>query len=96
VFELAILFIVCFCFGKTGGYVLILKEKFKLIKGSLKKWHVKHEKNIEARLSKVKKRVEFLDSKGENDGFNEKEREEVKSLSSQMFSLPKVNNSIKW
>jgi hypothetical protein len=23
-----------------GGYVLILKEKFKLIKGSLKKWHV--------------------------------------------------------
>jgi hypothetical protein len=40
--------------------------------------------------------VEFLDSKGENDGFNEEEREEVKSLSSQMFSLPKVNNSIQW
>jgi hypothetical protein len=46
-----------------GGYVL--KEKLKLLKGSLKVWHLQHARNIEGRIMEGKDRMNVLGVKGE-------------------------------
>ncbi|MCH80340.1 cysteine-rich receptor-like protein kinase [Trifolium medium] len=77
-----------------GGYVL--KEKLKLMKQSLKEWHANHGRNIEGKLKNVKDKMLILDTKGEEGDLSEAEREELRSLSSQMFSLSKLHNSMQW
>jgi hypothetical protein len=47
-----------------GGYVL--KEKLKLIKGSLNTWHQNHTQNLEGRISNIKDRISSLDAKACN------------------------------
>ncbi|PNY13834.1 cysteine-rich receptor-like protein kinase [Trifolium pratense] len=77
-----------------GGFVL--KEKLKLLKGSLKEWHLNHGRNIEGRIKETKDRIHDLDVKGEGVGLNEEESEELRVLSSQLLSLSSLNCRNQW
>jgi len=71
-----------------GGYVL--KEKLKLIRGSLNTWHHNHTQNLEGRLRNVQDRISFLDAKGEEDDLLLEEIEELHSLSVDFRSLSRI------
>lgn len=51
----------------------MLKQKLKLIKGSLKDWHQQHSINVEGKMREVKERISFLDTKGEETALVEDE-----------------------
>jgi len=77
-----------------GGFVL--KEKLKMIKGSLNTWHQNHTQNLEGRLSNVQDRISFLDAKGEEDDLILEEIEKLHSLSSDFLSLSRINTNMQW
>ena len=77
-----------------GNYVL--KEKLKLIKGSLKLWHQTHTKNLQSKILSVKERLSVLDVKVEEQDLADDELEEVQFLSFEVLSLSKFHASIQW
>jgi len=77
-----------------GGFVL--KEKLKLIKGSLKVWHHNHTKKLEGRIIELQDRLASLDSKGEEFDLEVDKIEELHSISANLFSLSKINTSMQW
>jgi hypothetical protein len=77
-----------------GGYVL--KEKLKLIKGSLKLWHQTHTQNLQSKILYVKECLSVLDVKAEEQDLADDELEEVHFLSSDVLSLSKFHASIQW
>jgi len=52
-----------------GGYVL--REKLKLIKVALKKWHSIHAKNLLGKIDGLKIRLSELDDQVDNGGLSE-------------------------
>jgi len=62
-----------------GGYVL--REKFKLIKISLKEWHTTHSQNLPTKISALKDRLATLDNKGETMELREGECIELHGVS---------------
>ncbi|GAU21183.1 hypothetical protein TSUD_11000 [Trifolium subterraneum] len=83
-------------FNVSGWGGFVLKEKLKLLKGSLKEWHLKHGRNIEGRIKETKERMHDLDVKGEGVGLNDEEREELRVLSTQVLSLSSLNCRNQW
>jgi hypothetical protein len=77
-----------------GAYVL--KEKLKLIKGSLKEWHQRHSQNLEGRCRTMKEQMAILDIKGESSAFVEDEVAELHDLSVNLHSLSRIQTSICW
>jgi len=77
-----------------GRYVL--KEKLKLIKGSLNTWHQNHTQNLEGCISNIQDRISSLDAKGEEFDILIEEVEELHSLSSDLHSLSRINTSMQW
>ena len=77
-----------------GGYVL--KEKFKLIKLTLKEWHQQHPQNLPVKILTLKERISAIDLKGELELLLEEEVEELHELSENLFSLSRMNSSIRW
>jgi len=67
----------------SGGYVL--KDKLKLIKGSLKEWHQTHTSNLQSKISKVKDRISSLVVKSEKVESLEEELMELHSLSAEIL-----------
>ena len=57
-----------------SGYVL--KEKLKLLKGSLQSWHRDHTQNLNIKICGAKDRMSVLDIKAEGEGL-----EDVRKLS---------------
>jgi len=83
-----------FSCGGVGGYVL--KEKFKLIKLTLKDWHQRHSQNIPSKILIMKDKITAFDLKGESAVLFDDEIVELHGLSEDLFSLPQINNSICW
>ena len=77
-----------------GSYVL--KEKFKLIKVSLKEWHASHSCNLHAKISNLKARQAELDDKGEINEMLAADCEELHDVSVNIHSLSMLNTSICW
>ncbi|PNY15039.1 cysteine-rich receptor-like protein kinase, partial [Trifolium pratense] len=77
-----------------GGYVL--KEKFKLIKTSLKEWHTTHTQNLPSRIETLKVKLSALDEKGEENDLSEEELVEFHGISSDIHSLSRLHASISW
>jgi len=75
-----------------GGY--FLKEKFKLIKLALKDWHLKHSRNLPAKILSLKNKISFFYLKGETEDLLESEVEEYQGLSEEFFSLSRSHASI--
>ncbi|PNX69688.1 cysteine-rich receptor-like protein kinase, partial [Trifolium pratense] len=77
-----------------GGYML--KEKFKMIKASLREWHKAHTQNLPGRIETLKGRLSALDEKGEGDDLSEEELVELHEVSSDIHSLSRLHASISW
>jgi hypothetical protein len=77
-----------------GRYVL--KEKFKLIKLTLKDWHLRHSRNLPAKILSLKDKISLFDLKGETEDLLESELEEYHGLSEELFSLSRSHSSICW
>jgi hypothetical protein len=72
----------------------VLKEKLKLLKGSLKEWHQNHTKNLKSRCSKIKERLSIIDIKGETSVLVEEEVAEIHDLSVNLHSLSRILTSV--
>ncbi|CAK8542484.1 unnamed protein product [Lathyrus sativus] len=48
-----------------GWGMFVLKEKFKMIIGSLKEWHKKNTQNLDSRIKDIKLEINNLEAKGE-------------------------------
>ncbi|GAU48893.1 hypothetical protein TSUD_98840 [Trifolium subterraneum] len=68
-----------------GGYVL--KEKLRMIKATLKDWHMTHTQNLPSRIESLKNRLSTLDQKGEEEVLSEAEIAELHRVSSDIHSL---------
>jgi len=77
-----------------GGFVL--KEKMKLIKGSLKEWHQRHSQNLGGKCKQVKERMSLLDTKGETSVLLEEEVHELHDLSVTLHSMSRIQTSVCW
>jgi hypothetical protein len=77
-----------------GGFVL--KEKLKMMKGALKEWHVAHTQNLSSRIDSFKARLSVLDLKGEEDTLSEAELEDMHEVTTDIFSLSRLQTSINW
>jgi hypothetical protein len=77
-----------------GGHVL--KEKMKLIKGSLREWHMAHFQNLPSRIDTLKARLSVLDANGELEALSEDELEDFHGISSDIHALSQLNASICW
>jgi hypothetical protein len=77
-----------------GGHVL--KEKMKLIKGSLREWHMAHSQNLPSRIDTLKARLSVLDANGELEALSEDELEDFHGISSDIHALSQLNASICW
>ncbi|GAU47312.1 hypothetical protein TSUD_283800 [Trifolium subterraneum] len=77
-----------------GGYVL--KEKLKLLKSALKEWHISHSRNVPDKIDSLKARLSVMDCKGEEEGLNESEVLELHGITSDIYSLTRMNTSICW
>ncbi|MCI04813.1 endonuclease/exonuclease/phosphatase family protein, partial [Trifolium medium] len=77
-----------------GGFVL--KEKFKMIKGALKEWHMNHAQNLPSRIDSLKERLSALDQKGEEEDLSEEELAELHGVTFDIHSLSRRNASISW
>ncbi|RHN78462.1 hypothetical protein MtrunA17_Chr1g0165851 [Medicago truncatula] len=74
----------------------MLKEKLKNIKGCLKLWHQQHFQNFDGNISEVKDRISTLDTRGEDFDLMAKELKDLYSLTSNLFTLCKLNSSKLW
>jgi len=79
-----------------GWGTFVLKEKLKLLKGSLKDWHQNHCQNLDARCGTLKERMSTLDTKGETAVLEEEEELELRELSLRLHSLSCVQTSKCW
>jgi hypothetical protein len=77
-----------------GGF--ILKEKLKMMKGALKEWHAAHTQNLPSRIDSLKVRLSVLDLKGEEDTLSEAELEDLHEVTTDIFSLSRLQTSINW
>jgi len=77
-----------------GGYVL--KQKLKMMKLSLKDWHQRHSHNMEGKISSVKNRIFFFDSKTKTNTLLDEEVKEIQELSVNLHSLSRVQCSMNW
>jgi hypothetical protein len=77
-----------------GGFVL--KEKLKKMKGALKEWHVSHSQNLSSRIDSLKARLSALDLKGEEDTLSEAELGDLHEVTTDIFSLSRLQASINW
>lgn len=73
-----------------------MKDKFKLIKGSLKEWHQQHSQNLEGKMKMVRERISSLDTKGDESALVDDEVTELRELSVNLHSLPRVHSSMSW
>lgn len=71
-----------------GGYVL--KQKLKMMKTSLKDWHHRHSQNMEGKITSVKNRILFFDSKAEANTLLEEEVKELQELSINLHFLSRI------
>jgi hypothetical protein len=83
-------------FNTEGWGAYVLKEKLKLIKGSLKEWHQRHSQNMDGRCRMVKERMALLDIKGESSALKDDEVVELHDLSENLHSLSRIQTSICW
>ncbi|GAU41118.1 hypothetical protein TSUD_288080 [Trifolium subterraneum] len=74
----------------------MLKEKFKMIKATLKDWHSTHVQNLPSRIDSLKDRLAVLDHQGEEVTLSEAEIEEIHRVMSDIHSLSRMNASISW
>jgi len=65
----------------------VLKEKLKVIKGSLMEWHLTHTNNLLGRMDSLKEHISSLDKKGEESLLSTEEVEELHDLTSDLHSL---------
>ena len=72
----------------------MLKEKFKLIKTTLKVWHGSHSQNLPTKMTSLKDRQENLDGKGEIDDLSADECDELREVSATIHSLSRLSTSI--
>jgi len=79
-----------------GWGAFVLKEKLKLIKGSLREWHQRHSRNLIGKCNTVKERMSILDIKGEMSTLDDEEVSELQDLSLNLRSLSRVQTSISW
>ena len=77
-----------------GGYVL--KEKFKLIKSTLKDWHVSHSQNLPAQIAALKERMAVLDGRGEFNEMFVDDCNELHDALANLHSVSRLNISICW
>jgi len=77
-----------------GAYVL--KEKIKILKGSLKEWHHNHSQNLVSRCGLLKERMSTLDIKGETFVLDEEEIIEIHDLSVNLHSLSRIQTNVCW
>ncbi|GAU11113.1 hypothetical protein TSUD_197370 [Trifolium subterraneum] len=78
-----------------GGFVL--KEKFKLLKNSLRVWHLSHAKNIGSKILEAKERLLGLDLRGENANLTDDDLiNERREVTSTIFSLSRIECSMLW
>jgi len=77
-----------------GGFVL--QRKFTMLKYFLKEWHQQHSQNLEGKISDVKNRISYFDSKGEVNALLEEEVKELQDISVNLHSMSRVQNSITW
>ena len=77
-----------------GGYVL--KENFKKIKLALKDWHLRHSRNLLAKIQSLQDKITLFDLKGETVDLLEGEIEEYHGLTEDLFSLSRTHSSICW
>jgi hypothetical protein len=83
-------------FNITGWGGFVLKQKLKLMKSRLKKWHYRHSQNLEGKIMEFKNRISVLDAKGEAETLLEEEFEELHNLSVQLHSTARIQTSIRW
>jgi hypothetical protein len=83
-------------FNIKGWGAYVLKEKLKLIKGSLREWHQRHSQNMDGRCRMVKEPMALLDIKGESSALEDDEVAELHDLSVNLHSLSKIQTSICW
>ena len=74
----------------------MLKQKLKMMKASLKEWHQQHSHNMEGKITEIKNRIYFFDSKGEVNVLLEEEAKELHDLSVNLHSMSRVQNNINW
>jgi len=74
----------------------MLKQKLKLINGSLKEWHHQHSSNTNGKIRVVKEWMSSLDTKGETSALQEEEIAELHELSVNLHSLSRVQESMCW
>jgi len=77
-----------------GGYVF--REKLKLIKSTLKEWHVVHAKNNSSRIDLLKVCFSEYDDKGVEDELSAEEIENMRNITHEIHSLALVSTSICW
>jgi hypothetical protein len=77
-----------------GGFVI--KEKLKLIKSTLKEWHLVHTKNIPGRIYSIKAWLSELDDKGEENELSVEEIEDLSGITHDIHYLSCVTSSISW
>lgn len=73
-----------------------LKERLKLIRGSLKAWHKNSTQNLEEQINKEKAEINEFEARGEEWGLSEEETVTKRELTAQMFKLSRLNCSIQW
>jgi len=71
----------------------VLKEKLKMIKGSLKFWHQSHTQYLDGKIKLVKDQISCLDVKAEEHKLEEEELGEIHFLSSEILSLSNLHAS---
>ncbi|XP_068498435.1 uncharacterized protein [Phaseolus vulgaris] len=74
---------VCSCWSSykvTGGGIFVFKEKLKKLKADLKVWNREVFGDVNQASKEFQKRLEELDTRDEEDGLVESERDERKSL----------------
>ena len=81
-------------FNIEGWGAYALKEKLKLIKGSLREWHQRHSQNLVGKCKTVQERMSILDVKGETTALDEEEVIELHDLSVNLHSLSRVQTNI--
>jgi len=86
--------LISFHIDRWEGYVL--KERLKLIKGSLKEWHQSDTQNLEAKFIKAKDRLSSLDVKSEEEELEDEEMEELHSFLVVVLSLSKLHYGMQW
>jgi len=74
----------------------VLREKLKIIKMTLREWHLTHTHNLPSRIDSLKENITLLESKGEVEELTEEEIVGLHGLSADLFSLSWVNARISW